>query len=81
MSPLFHDNLAGLPRAIVATAGFDPLRDEGKAYAEKLEKAGVPTKHKMYKGLLHVCWQLHGAFYDNKPLVDDVVAEFKEVFA
>lgn len=53
VSPAFETNLEGLPRAIVVTAGFDPLCDEGEAYAKRLEVAGVPTVFKCYDSLAH----------------------------
>jgi len=45
VSPLFAPSLEGLPRALVFTAGFDLLRDEGTEYAERLEKEGVDVRH------------------------------------
>jgi acetyl esterase len=53
VSPLRAKNLAGLPPAIVCTAWFDPLRDEGAAYAAALESADVPSKHYAGEGLIH----------------------------
>jgi acetyl esterase len=52
-SPARAKNLAGLPPAYVLTAGADPLRDEGDAYAERLKQAGVPVAYKHYPGQFH----------------------------
>jgi acetyl esterase len=53
VSPLRAESLAGLAPAIVCTAWFDPLRDEGKAYADALAAADVVTKHHEGAGLIH----------------------------
>ncbi|MGE3707206.1 MAG: alpha/beta hydrolase [Vicinamibacterales bacterium] len=72
-SPLRAADLSGLPPAIVLTAEFDPLRDEGEAYAERLRAAGVPVEAYRYDG------QIHG-FYAN-PAIDDGVAAVERVAA
>jgi acetyl esterase len=52
-SPLRAPSLAGVAPALVVTAGFDPLRDEGDAYARKLRAAGVRVDHICYGGMVH----------------------------
>lgn len=53
ISPLLADDLTGLPPALVLTAGFDPLRDEGNRYAEALAAAGVAVDHRQFDTLVH----------------------------
>jgi acetyl esterase len=52
-SPLKARECTGLPRAFVMTCGYDPLRDEGAAYAERLEEAGVAVEYVNYDGMIH----------------------------
>jgi acetyl esterase len=53
LSVLLADDLRGLPPAYVATAGFDPLRDEGNAVADRLREAGVPVVKRQHDDLIH----------------------------
>ncbi|WP_267643145.1 alpha/beta hydrolase [Haloarchaeobius amylolyticus] len=52
-SPHRAESMADLPPSLVVTCGFDPLRDDGRALADRLSDAGVPTKHVEYEDMIH----------------------------
>jgi acetyl esterase len=53
LSPLSAESFSGLPPAYIITAGYDPLKDEGAAYARRLKDAGVDATHVEYAGMIH----------------------------
>jgi acetyl esterase len=76
--PARADNLSGLPRAYVATAEYDPLRDEGEAYARALQAAGVPVTARRFDGLVHgFLWTL-GAVPSGASVIQDMVGVLRE---
>ena len=79
VSPILGD-LQGLPPAIVITAEFDPLRDEGEAYAKKLAESGVSVKSKRFDGVPHEFFGLAGAVGKAKDALDFAVEGLQKVF-
>jgi len=65
-------DLSGLPPALVVTAGFDPLRDEGRQYAERLKQAGVNVEFTEYEGMVHGFAFMAGAFPQGAELLDRI---------
>jgi acetyl esterase len=71
ISPLFTDDLSGVADASIITAEFDPLRDEGEAYAVRLRDSGVAVHLRRYDGMVHGFFQLGGV----TPVADSAVSE------
>jgi len=61
LSPLRAEDLSGLAPAVIVTAGFDPLLDQGEAYARRLKEAGVPVAYRCYDSLAHAFTAFTGA--------------------
>lgn len=70
-SPLLAQDLGGLPPALVMTAEYDPLRDEGERYAERLREAGVAATVKRYDGAIHAFFILSGIIDQGKQAIRD----------
>jgi len=81
LSPLLAPDLSGLPPAHVHTAEFDPLRDEGRAYAEKLAAAGVPVAYTCHPGMIHHFFCLAGAIPYARTAIANAGAAIKQAFA
>lgn len=74
-SPLKNPDLKGLPPTHIVTAGFDPLHDEGKLYAERLKEAGIPVTYKCYEGFIHAFLHMN----DSVPAVETALQEISEI--
>ncbi|MDB5985584.1 MAG: alpha/beta hydrolase [Nevskia sp.] len=78
-SPLFGE-VQGLPPALLMTAGFDPLRDEGEAYAAKLSAAGVSVDLRRYDSLVHGFLNMTGGVRAAASAVQDAAAALRAAF-
>jgi acetyl esterase len=80
-SPLRASNLTNLPPALVITAEYDPLRDEGIAYADKMRAAGVKVVHSDYKGMIHAFFVLGYMFTQGKNAMVEACGALRNAFA
>ena len=81
VSPLRAADLAGLPPALVFTAGLDPLRDEGQAYAGAMASAGVKTIHREFDSLIHGFIGMRGALQGAARAMDEMVTGLRHELA
>ncbi len=72
VSPVFADDLSGLPPALIITAEHDTLRDEGKADADRLASSGVPTQYRCYSGMIHGFLQMAGLVNEAQQAIDEL---------
>ena len=79
LSPLHHADLSGLPPAVVVTAEFDPLRDEGEAYGKALEAAGVHAEVRRYDGMIHGFYDMGALSPAARAAIDESVGLFGEL--
>jgi acetyl esterase len=80
-SPFLAKSLAGLPRAFVLTAGFDPLVDEGRAYAERMAKEGVDVAYLDYPDMIHGFILMGGVLDTARAAVADCAERLTAAFA
>jgi acetyl esterase len=80
-SPLFATDVSGLPPALIVTAGFDPLRDEGRAYADRLRDAGVQVEYVCSEGSMHGFLNTAGAVDESARVLDRVARRLREALA
>lgn len=79
-SPLLAERFEGLPSAYVLTAGYDPLCDEGAAYAARMRDAGVAVSHRHYPGQIHGFLTMGPGFPTTKGALAEIGAALKQAF-
>jgi acetyl esterase len=76
-APLVAEDHSGLPPALIVSAEFDPLCDDGRNYADKLAASGVPVKLRLYEGMIHGFLWMSGVFDQSKALLDEIGREVR----
>lgn len=79
-SPILIEDLSGLPPAYIITCGYDPLRDEAKAYADRLTEAGVPVIYKCHDGMIHAFITMGKVIDETNIAIAEIAAHIKDAF-
>lgn len=77
-SPLLADDLSALPPALIVTAEYDPLRDEGEAYGQALKAAGVPTTITRYDSTIHGFVSFYAFIPQGKAALQEAAAALRQ---
>jgi acetyl esterase len=77
-SPLKARDFSRLPPALVVTASYDPLLDEGKAYADRLAAAGVPVTYRCYEGVIHGFLTMAGKIDLGKTGIEEIAQALRQ---
>jgi acetyl esterase len=79
-APILAADLRGLPPAFIITAEYDPLRDEGRAYADRLREAEVPVVYANYEGMIHGFFNMWSSVEHGRVAIAEVCRELRKVF-
>jgi len=81
ISPLLSENLAGQPRTLIHTAEFDPLRDEGRDYFERLTREHAEVSYTCHPGMIHLFYGLGGVIPYARTAFEQIGGELRAVWA
>jgi acetyl esterase/lipase len=81
ISPLRADDVAGLPRTLIHTAEFDPLRDEGRDYFERLARAGAEVSYTCHPGMIHLFYGLGAVIPYARTAFEQIGGEIRDALA
>lgn len=80
ISPLYAKDFSRLPPALIITAEYDPLRDDGETYAQKLKQAGVEATLQRHRGMVHGFLQLGGLIDDGRLALEEIGNTLRSLF-